>query len=627
MAPESPPPIPTEGSGRSVQDYIDETPVWADATPVGHAPITNMQWFIWWLAAAGKFFEGMVVFTTGVALPLMAKEFALGATEKGVVAAASLFGILIGATTLGGLADRYGRKQMFIVEMVLFGIFTVLLTLSSSYPLVVAALVGIGVALGCDYPTAHMIISESIPSCIRGRMVLGAFGFQAVGALVGTAVGFVILFENPDITAWRWMYASTLLLAVPVIIGRFFIVQSPLWLMFRGRIEEAEAATERLLLRDPRYPKEVVLGRAQARHADQREKGPWSALFQGTNLDRTILASVPWFLQDLGTYGIGIFTPTILATLIGASIAHPRNVAELIQSDILATKSAAFIDVLLIVGIAFAVLLADRVDRIRLQILGFIGCAVGLLLATLSLHVGGTLSGVLLFAGFMLFSFMTNIGPNAMTYLIAGEVFPTSIRGTGAGFAASFAKIGAVLTAFLFPILLKDIGTDLLLLILVATSLVGALVTWRYAIETKGISLEKIEEKRVAPKHNKLCPASASRRAPSALLISIRGLRGRRWEWRRYRRESRRSWPPSPPARHCSARACPFRDRCCLRGPPEDDPRAGPPVPPSEIGAAICRTRTRASLWAAGCAYSSWPPWWRAAPRRCPGRSGTCPVP
>jgi len=87
-----------------------------------------------------------------------------------------------------------------------------------------------------------------------------------------------------------------------------------------------------------------------------------------------------------------------------------------------------------------------------------------------------------------------------MTYLIAGEVFPIWIRGTGAGFAASFAKIGAVLTGFLFPILLKDIGTDLLLLILVGTSLVGALVTWRYAIETKGINLEHIDDKgMVAP--------------------------------------------------------------------------------------------------------------------------------
>jgi MFS transporter, putative metabolite transport protein len=318
---------------------------------------------------------------------------------------------------------------------VLFCIFTVVLTFSPSYAVAVAALVGIGVALGCDYPTAHLIISESIPSRIRGRMVLAAFGFQAMGGLVGTAVGFLILFENPELEAWRWMYGSTIVLAVPVTIGRFFIVQSPLWLMYRGRIEEAEAATERLLRRDPPYPKEVILHPPQPgdRHG-YAETAPWSALFQGTNLHRTILASVPWFLQDLGTYGIGIFTPTILATVVGASIDHPRNTAELIQSDILATKGAAFIDVLLIVGIVFAVLLADRVGRIRLQILGFIGCAVGLLLAALSLHISGTLSGVLLFAGFMLFSFMTNIGPNAMTYLIAGEVFPISIRGYRCGF-------------------------------------------------------------------------------------------------------------------------------------------------------------------------------------------------
>src|SRR5262245_8205440 len=500
MTPESTSPILSEGSGRSVQDYIDETPVWADATPIRHAPITNMQWFIWWLAAAGKFFEGMVVFTTGVALPLMAKEFALGATEKGVVAAASLFGILIGATALGGLADRYGRKEMFIIEMVLFAAFIVLLTLSASFPVVVVALVGIGLALGCDYPTAHLVISESIPSHIRGWMVLSAFGFQAVGGLAGTIVGFVILSENPDLGAWRWMYASTLLLAVPVTIGRFFVVQSPPWLVLQGRIDEAEAATERLLLRDPPYPKEVTLERDQP-GADSQRRSPtsasWSALLTGLNLRRTILASVPWFLQDLGTYGIGIFTPTILATLLGATIAHPRNVAELVQSDVLATKGAALIDVLLIVGIVFAVVLADRVGRIRLQVLGFIGCAAGLALAALSLHVGGTASGVLLFAGFMLFSFMTNIGPNAMTYLFAGEVFPISIRATGAGFAASFAKVGAVMTAFLFPILLKDIGTNLLLLILVGTSLLGAVVTWLYAIETMGVNLEKIHEQGV----------------------------------------------------------------------------------------------------------------------------------
>jgi hypothetical protein len=99
---------------------------------------------------------------------------------------------------------------------------------------------------------------------------------------------------------------------------------------------------------------------------------------------------------------------------------------------------------------------------------------------------------ILIFTGFIIFNFMTNLGPNAMTYLIAGEVFPTRFRGIGAGFAASFAKIGAVMTAYLFPILLVHIGTASLLYILVGTSLVGAWITWRFSIETKGRNLEQI---------------------------------------------------------------------------------------------------------------------------------------
>jgi len=108
---------------------------------------------------------------------------------------------------------------------------------------------------------------------------------------------------------------------------------------------------------------------------------------------------------------------------------------------------------------------------------------------------------ILIFAGFMLFNFMTNLGPNAQTYLIAGEVFPTKIRAKGAGLAASFAKIGACITAFLLPIVLADFGTSLLLYVLVGTSLLGALVTWLFRIETNGVSLETVgaEERRELP--------------------------------------------------------------------------------------------------------------------------------
>ena len=101
---------------RSVQDYIDETPRWSDGTGTTSAPMTAMQWRIWGLATAGKFFEGMVVFMTGVALPLIALEFDLGATQKGMVGAASLFGILVGATALGPGADSWAAELALAVR-------------------------------------------------------------------------------------------------------------------------------------------------------------------------------------------------------------------------------------------------------------------------------------------------------------------------------------------------------------------------------------------------------------------------------------------------------------------------------------------------------------------------------
>ncbi len=482
----------TNVRAKTVQEHIDELPIWADGTGLRSTPMTVMQWLIWGLAAAGKFFEGFVVFMTGVALPLFSNEFNLGSAEHGVIGAASLFGILVGAVGLGGLSDRFGRKTMFVAEMIIFCAFLALLCVSQSYLQIVICLFGLGLALGCDYPTAHMIISETIPSTSRGKLVLGAFAFQAVGALGGTAVGYAVLSTLPEISAWRWMFASALIPAVLVTIGRFYIVESPNWLSVRGDTAKAEQAVKKLLVRTPQYPSEVKLEARVAASASAKSHQTYASLFNSVNRRATILASVPWFLQDLGTYGIGIFTPTILAAALGANSDHPRSVHDLILNDITAAQGAALITSLLIIGILFAVALADVVGRIRLQVFGFIGCAAGLFIASLSTYFAGGAQTLLIFAGFMLFNFMTNLGPNAQTYLLAGEVFPTAIRGKGAGFAAAFAKIGAVMTAFLFPILLDSIGTQLLLYGLVVTSLLGAAITWLFRIETTGINLDTL---------------------------------------------------------------------------------------------------------------------------------------
>ncbi len=102
------PPAPPQSM--TVQDYIDQRPMWPDGTTLPSVPMTVMQWRIWTLAAAGRFLEGFVVFMTCVALPLISREFGIPAAENGIVVALSLFGILIGALFLGGLSDRLGRK-------------------------------------------------------------------------------------------------------------------------------------------------------------------------------------------------------------------------------------------------------------------------------------------------------------------------------------------------------------------------------------------------------------------------------------------------------------------------------------------------------------------------------------
>lgn len=476
----------------TVQQYIDEVPAWRDGTPAGTGAMTSMQKNIWLLASAGKFFEGMIVFMVGVALPLINAEFDLTSAQSGFVTAAPLLGIMVGATALGGLSDRWGRRQVFLGEMVLFTLFLVGVTISPNFPILVICLVGVGLALGCDYPTAHIMISETMPTSTRGRGVLTAFGFQAVGALAGTLVGVIVLANRVELSDWRWMFGVVILPSVLVTVGRLFTVQSPHWLLGAGRVSEAESELKRLLARQPQYPSVVRLRRGAAPGATKRLSGV-RALFRPPWRRSTVLASVPWFLQDLGTYGIGIFTPTIIAATVGVAAVDDHTVAGIVNSDLKGAEGAFLIDAFLLVGIVLAILLVNRFGRIRLQVFGFIGCATGLVIAAISTTMTGTAQVLLVFVGFMLFNLMTNLGPNSMTYLIAGEVFPTALRGTGAGFAASVAKVGAVLTAFLFPILLAEWGTAIIVLILAGTSLLGALITWLNRVETTGMSLDQID--------------------------------------------------------------------------------------------------------------------------------------
>lgn len=162
--------------------------------------------------------------------------------------------------------------------------------------------------------------------------------------------------------------------------------------------------------------------------------------------------------------------------------------SDLISDGIFAER--ALTTFLLIVGIATAVGPADKLGRIKRQIGGFIGCALGPLLASFSVGIECSTKIYLIFAGFMLFSFMTHIGPNAQTRLLAGEVFPIAVCGMGAEFAAAYRqdRYGGIGIPLSDPARCSRNPCAALRITLIP----GAIVTWLYRIEMTELSLDRI---------------------------------------------------------------------------------------------------------------------------------------
>jgi putative MFS transporter len=189
---------------------------------------------------------------------------------------------------------------------------------------------------------------------------------------------------------------------------------------------------------------------------------------------RTALVSVPWFLMDIATYGVGLFTPVILAALhLGAKPRDP------VAADFAAAQGSAAIDVFLLVGFLIGIFAVPRFGRLHMQVVGFAGMTLGMLILLAAVLSGGGAGPhiVLVFAGFILFNLAMNAGPNATTFTMAPELFPTAVRASASGFAAAAAKTGATLGIFLLPQVKEFWGVAGVLFLMAIVSTLGAVIT------------------------------------------------------------------------------------------------------------------------------------------------------
>ncbi len=447
-----------------------------------------LHWRIWILSSMGIFIEGFNLFAIAVALPLIIHQYNPTPMMEGFVAASVILGTVFGAGVMGRLADIWGRRRFYILNALIVTVFSLLAGISTNlYALIVFQFL-LGIGIGADYPICASYVSEFMPSRIRGRMLISAFSFQAVGMFTAAVVGFIVLKVYPNVNAWHWMVAIGAAPAAVIFILRMTVPESPRWCIENGQGDSAVNTISRLSNKSKKSIIKIVKKEQKKLIQIQEKALPLSSLFKKEYLKRTILAAVPWFLMDIATYGVGIFTPTIIATVISG------KGGSFITEDILSIEGAALIDVFLFAGLVLNILLVEKLGRIKLQLAGFIGMAVGLLTLAVAtcLPKTGHNYMYILFIGFIIYNFMMNMGPNATTFILPAELFPTKLRATAHGFSAAFAKIGAVCGILFLPSLIDGVGIFITMIIMSIVALLGFVLTFIFKVETKGKSLEEL---------------------------------------------------------------------------------------------------------------------------------------
>jgi MFS transporter, putative metabolite transport protein len=463
---------------------VEVTPSQRLALLLDQSPLQALQRWLWVLSTGGTLLDGFAIFALGVAMPLIIAQFHITPDVVGLIGAALVFGAVLGAGIGGPAADRIGRRLLMLTDMIIIAAGAATSALATGPAMLFVGQLLVGVGIGIDFPVSSSYLSEVVPKRSRARMMVATIACQSVGMLLAAAITLLLLKDVESIQNWRFFLAAEGAIALLFFLLRLSEPDSPHWLMTRGRFAEAAEAFIRIM---PQQREEVLqltsnTGKKSFADAAARPEAPGIAiLFSRPYRARTVLVAIPWFLMDIATYGVGLFTPIILGAITIAS--HTDGV---ISSDFANTRGTAAIDLFLFFGFLLGIWAVPRFGRVRMQAIGFAGMTLGMLILMSAVHLSDSgLHIPLVFTGFILFNLLMNAGPNATTFTLAPILFPTQLRGTASGFAAGFAKIGATLGVFVLPILKGKFGVPAVLGMVAAVTVLGLVMTLLFGREDK----------------------------------------------------------------------------------------------------------------------------------------------
>lgn len=432
------------------------------ATASGHvlddAPLSPFHKRLALYSSGGPFLDGYILSIVGVALVQITPQLNLGNTTEGLVGAAALIGIFLGAFVGGWLTDRFGRQLLFTIDLIAIIVFSVAqFFVDSAFWLIVLRLL-VGMAVGADYPIATSLLAEFSPRKWRGPL-LGAFVCMwFVGAAVAYIVGDVLLTVDDG---WRWMLASAALPALVIVLLRLGTPESPRWLLKQGRKDEANEVLHKV------YGPHATVDDLPEEVHENLDVG---ALIRSGYGKRMAFITLFWTCSIVPLFAVYAFGPKILG--------------ELGLTGDLGNYGSAFITVMFCLGCVGSLFLVDRVGRRPLIIHSFVWAGLALLL--LGIFPSAAASIILvLFAAYALLIGGTQI----LQWIYPNELFPTEVRGSAVGLASSLSRIGAAIGTYLVPKALDHLGIGTTMIVAAVITLVGALVSLAWAPETRGMTL------------------------------------------------------------------------------------------------------------------------------------------
>ena len=447
-------------------------------------------YFICCVSALGGLLFGYDWVVIGGAKPFYETFFGIenNPSAQGLAMSIALVGCLIGAMFAGAMADRHGRKPLLIFSAVVFLLSAVMTGYFSSFDwFLISRFIG-GIAIGVASGLSPMYIAEVAPTHIRGKLValnqltivLGILAAQIVNLLIAEPIpaGQTIADLNSwnCQMGWRWMFWAEGVPALAFVILACFIPESPRWLVMKGRSDKAAAILQGI---------GGELYASQEIHAVEQHRGNTD----GTGELRLLLSRPYRAVLILGIV-IAVFQQWCGTNVI-------FNYAQEIFADAGYDLGEMLFNIVLtgITNVVFtivAIFTIDRIGRRRLMLIGAAGLAIiyTILGACYFMHITGFFMIILVVAAIACYA--TTLGPVA--WVLLAEIFPNRVRGVAVAVATFALWTGCFTLTYTFPLLNASLGSYGTFWLYAAICAAGYIFCLTRVPETKGKSLEQLEQ-------------------------------------------------------------------------------------------------------------------------------------